>query len=116
MTITVTAGMVAFGMEIHRLSALRGNATAYFEFLRTQRLSAGVYVLPAGGIDGQKPHNEEEIYFVVSGRARFSNGVRDEIVNPGDILFVSAKEPHRFHEISEELELLVFFAPPEGTL
>ena len=53
---------------------------------------------------------------LVSGSARFSNGLRDEAVKPGDLLFVSPKEPHRFHEIRERLELLVFFAPPEGTL
>jgi mannose-6-phosphate isomerase-like protein (cupin superfamily) len=103
-------------MEIHHLSALQQDGKAYVEFLRTQKLSAGIYVLPAGGVDNQKPHNEEEIYYVVSGSGRFSNGVRDETVKPGDILFVSAKEPHRFHEIRERLELLVFFAPPEGTL
>lgn len=103
-------------MEIHHLSALQENGKAYVEFLRTKTLSAGVYVLPAGGVDTQRPHDEEEVYFVVSGRAKFSNGVGDEVVKAGDILFVSAKEPHRFHEISERLELLVFFAPPEGTL
>ena len=102
-------------MEIHHLSALRERGKAYVEFLRTKSLSAGVYVLPAGGVDSQTPHNQEEVYFVVSGRARFSNGVRDEVVKAGDILFLSAKEPHRFHEISESLELLVLFAPPEGT-
>ena len=102
-------------MEIHHLSALRERGKAYVEFLRTKSLSAGVYVLPAGGVDSQTPHNQEEVYFVVSGRARFSNGVRDEVVKAGDILFLSAKEPHRFHEIGESLELLVLFAPPEGT-
>ena len=107
--------LLAFGMVIHHLSALRENGKAYVEFLRTKALSTGVYILPAGGVDAQTPHNEEEVYFVISGRARFSNGVRDEVVKTGDILFLSAKEPHRFHEISERLELLVFFAPPEGT-
>jgi len=108
--------MLGFGMEIHHISRLRDSGKAYVEFLRTQKLSAGVYVLPAGGVDGQKPHNEEEIYFVISGRARFSNGLQEEVVKSGDILFVDAKEPHRFHEITEELELLVFFAPAEGSL
>jgi len=102
-------------MEIHHLSALKGTGKAYVEFLRTKSLSAGVYILPAGSVDSQMPHNEEELYFVAAGRARFSNGVRDEVVSAGDILFVSAKELHRFYEISERLELLVLFAPPEGT-
>lgn len=103
-------------MEIHKLAALREKGKAYVEFLRTKSLSVGIYVLPAGGVDTQTPHNEEEVYFVIAGRARFSNGARDEEVKAGDILFLNAKEPHRFHDISERLELLVFFAPAESEL
>ena len=33
----------------------------------------------------------------------------------GDLLYVPAREPHRFHSIEEELLLLVVFAPPEGS-
>jgi mannose-6-phosphate isomerase-like protein (cupin superfamily) len=102
-------------MEIHHLPALRDEGKAYFEFLRTRNLSVGVYRLSAGGTDSQQPHGEEEIYFVVSGRARFSSGTQDVAVNAGDILFFPPREPHRFHEIAESLELLVFFAPAEGT-
>ena len=107
--------MLRFGMEIHHLAALRKEGKAYLEFLRTSELSAGVYRLPAGGTDLQQPHGEAEIYFVVSGRARFASGANDVAVETGDILFVHAQEPHRFHEITEDLQLLVFFAPPEGT-
>lgn len=32
---------------------------AYLEFLRVPALSAGLYVLPAGGEDGQSPHGED---------------------------------------------------------
>jgi len=102
-------------MEIHHLSALRAGAGSYAEFLRKNDFSAGLYRLSAGGIDRQGPHTEDEIYFVVSGRARFASGNHDTAVEPGDLLFVPAHEPHRFHDITEDLELLVFFAPPEGT-
>jgi mannose-6-phosphate isomerase-like protein (cupin superfamily) len=102
-------------MEIYHLPVLRTEATAYAEFLRKTDFSAGLYRLRAGGIDGQQPHTEDEVYFVVSGRARFSSADHDTTVGPGDILFVPAKEPHRFHQITEELELLVFFAPAEGS-
>src|SRR5580658_2918135 len=102
-------------MEIRHLAAVREAGKAYVECLRTRHLSAGVYRLPSGGTDHQQPHGEEEIYFVISGHARFSSGTGDASVEAGDILFVAAKEPHRFHEITEDLELLVFFAPPEGT-
>lgn len=102
-------------MEIHHLSILRAGGKAYAEFLRKSDFSAGLYRLPAGGIDGQQPHSEDEVYFVVSGRARFSSVDHDTAIEPGDILFVRAKEAHSFHQITEELEVLVFFAPAEGT-
>jgi mannose-6-phosphate isomerase-like protein (cupin superfamily) len=72
-------------------------------------------VLPRGGTDGQSPHTEDEIYFVVSGRARFRAGDEDRAVTAGDTLFVAAGLPHRFHDIEEDLTLLVVFGPAEGT-
>ena len=42
----------------------------YLEFLKVPDLSMGVYVLPAGGTDPQSPHTEDEVYYVVSGRAK----------------------------------------------
>ena len=102
-------------MEQYRISELRQEGRGYVEFLRTGALSAGVYRLAAGAVDQQQPHLEEEIYYVVSGSARFSARDRDLTVSIGDFLFVPAGEPHRFHEIREDLELLVLFAPPEGT-
>ena len=44
-------------------------AKRYVEFLRVPSMSAGIYVLPAGGVDAQRPHHEDEIYYVVKGRA-----------------------------------------------
>ena len=101
-------------MEIHHLATIQSDTRKYIEFIRTRDLSGGVYRLAAGAVDTQQPHTEEEIYFVRTGRARFTGGDRDVAIEPGDILFVPANEPHRFHSINEDLELLVFFAPPEG--
>ena len=84
--------------------------------LRSELLSVGVYVLPAGAIDGQKPHNEDEVYYAVRGRAKFRVGAEDHAVEPGTLLFVPALEPHHFHEIEEELVLVVFWAPPERSV
>src|SRR3954451_4494872 len=87
----------------------------WLELLRAADLSAGLYVLAAGGVDRQQPHTEDEVYVVVAGRARFTSG-RDTVdVGPGDTLFVPPHEPHRFHDITEELRLLVVFGPAEGS-
>jgi mannose-6-phosphate isomerase-like protein (cupin superfamily) len=85
----------------------------YFEFLRVPAMSAGVYVLAKGGGDQQKPHHEDEMYYVVRGRARMQIGSDHAEVRPGSVIFVEAELEHRFYDIQEELEVLVFFAPAE---
>jgi mannose-6-phosphate isomerase-like protein (cupin superfamily) len=87
----------------------------YHEFLRRPSLSAGVFVLPVGGVDTQSPHSEDEVYYVVRGRGKFSQGSDVQPVGPGDILFVPAHEVHRFRDVEEELVLLVVFAPAESS-
>jgi len=88
-------------------------AKRYLEFLRIPAMSAGIYVLPAGGEDPQSPHNEDELYYVIQGKARMKVGEKDQPVAPGSLIFVSAKLEHRFYDITEELVILVFFAPAE---
>lgn len=85
----------------------------YLEFIRSETMSVGLYLLPAGGVDGQQPHHEDEVYVVLAGRARFTAADETRDVGPGDTLYVDAGVPHRFHDITEELRLLVVFAPPE---
>ncbi len=86
----------------------------YGEFLRVPSMSAGLYVLAAGAEDTQRPHHEDEMYFVVRGRARFRAGGEDREVSAGSVLFVAAEVEHRFYGIQEELTALVFFAPAES--
>ena len=86
----------------------------YREFLRVAAMSAGLYVLPAGATDTQRPHHEDEIYYVIRGKARFQAGDEDREVAAGSVLFVAAEVEHHFHDIAEELAVLVFFAPAES--
>ncbi|MGB2603199.1 MAG: cupin domain-containing protein [Candidatus Sulfotelmatobacter sp.] len=85
----------------------------YREFMRAPAMSAGLYVLPAGGTDHQKPHREDEVYFVLRGRARFKAGPEEREVSGGSVIFVAAGVGHRFYDITEELAVLVIFAPAE---
>ena len=96
--------------EEHRRSARR-----YLEALRSPALSVGLYRLPAGGDDDQRPHGEEEVYLVLEGRGRFRMGDEEFAVAPGHLLTVPARVEHRFHSIEQDLLLLVFFAPAEGS-
>jgi mannose-6-phosphate isomerase-like protein (cupin superfamily) len=85
----------------------------YLEFLKVPDLSMGVYVLPAGGTDPQSPHTEDEVYYVVSGRAKIMVAEEDRDVQAGSIVYVAKNVAHHFHSIEEELTVLVFFAPSE---
>jgi mannose-6-phosphate isomerase-like protein (cupin superfamily) len=86
------------------------------EVLRSDLLSVGLYLLRAGGTDDQKPHNEDEVYYVVSGSAKLRVSDDDHPVQPGTLLFVPALAVHFFHDIEEELVLVVFWAPPERSV
>lgn len=105
-------------MEAHDLGELLARRArsdrAYLEFIRHPALSVGLYVLPAGGTDPQRPHGEDEVYHVVEGRSRMTVGDEELDVGPGSVIYVEAGLPHRFHDIDDELRILVFFAPAEG--
>jgi mannose-6-phosphate isomerase-like protein (cupin superfamily) len=91
----------------------RESSRLYLEFLRVPSLSAGLYRLPAGSDDPQQPHAEDEVYYVVQGRAMIRVQDEDRAVTAGSIVYVPARVPHRFHSIAEELQVLVFFVPAE---
>jgi quercetin dioxygenase-like cupin family protein len=105
------AGFFTIG-ELNQQQAESGKR--YLEFLRVPALSAGMYVLPVGSADQQSPHKEDELYYVIRGRARMRLGSEDDAVSAGSVIFVGAGLEHRFHDIEEELAVLVFFAPAES--
>lgn len=104
-------------MQAHELAQLISRQKAsdepYLEFLKVPDLSMGLYILPAGGTDPQSPHTEDEVYYVVSGRARIKVADEDRAVQAGSIVYVAKNVEHKFHSIDEELTVLVFFAPAE---
>jgi mannose-6-phosphate isomerase-like protein (cupin superfamily) len=85
----------------------------YLEFLKVPDLSVGLYVLPRGGTDPQSPHTEDEVYYVVSGRAQILVADENREVQAGSIVYVEKNVAHHFHSIEEELTVLVFFVPAE---
>ena len=93
---------------------LKGEAVEYLEFLNVPALNCGIYFLAAGSTDMQAPHDEDEVYMVLSGRARMRLGAEERAVGPGSLLYVSATTQHSFFEIEEDMTLLVMFAasPP----
>ncbi len=100
--------------ELAQLISQRADSNkAYLEFLKVPDLNMGLYVLPAGGVDPQLPHIEDEVYYVVSGRARIRVADEDCPVRAGSIVYVAKNVEHLFHLIEEDLTVIVFFAPAE---
>jgi mannose-6-phosphate isomerase-like protein (cupin superfamily) len=87
----------------------------YLEFLRVPALSMGLYELAAGSEDPQSPHTEDEVYYIVKGEAMIRVGEEHLPVTAGSIVYVPANVVHRFHTITADLSILVFFAPAEYT-
>ncbi|WP_412543299.1 cupin domain-containing protein [Longispora sp. K20-0274] len=83
------------------------------EHLSVPDLSIGTYSVPAGGVDGQSPHTEDEVYVVTAGRATIVTPGGSAPVGPGSVIYVPAGEEHRFADITEDLAVLVVFGPAE---
>jgi mannose-6-phosphate isomerase-like protein (cupin superfamily) len=92
-----------------------GSDTHWVEHLRSDALSVGTYSVRGGGVDDQSPHGEDEVYVVVEGQGHFEAGGERLPVGPGSTLYVPAGESHRFVDVTEDLTVVVVFAPPEGT-
>ncbi|MEU3461323.1 cupin domain-containing protein [Streptomyces sp. NPDC006733] len=105
-------------MRVFRLDDLEAeraaNNGAYLSFLRERNMSAGLYALQAGELDTQAPHQQDEIYLVVSGRAAITVGEETTTVARGSVVYVPAGVAHRFHHVTEDLRVMVVFSPPEA--
>jgi len=89
---------------------------AFDHFFRAARLSLTAASWPAGSIDDQQPHAEDEAYFVAAGTAVLRVGDEDRQIGPGSVIFVAAGVVHHFHSITEHLQVLVFWSPPRAVL
>lgn len=93
------------------LAAHKASGGVYHQFFEVPEMSAGLYLLPAGSTDGQAPHAEDEIYYIISGKAQVQIGNEYRPVEAGATIFVAKEIEHRFYEIEEDLMVLVIFAP-----
>ena len=91
------------------LSKVAGDEPRILEFLRVPSLSVSIYRLPVGCKDMQAPHMEDEVYYVIEGRARLKIEDKVHEINPGSVLYVRATAAHSFFDIEEDLTVLAFF-------
>jgi len=76
-------------------------------------MSLGIYVLPTGGADRQHPHASDEVYVVLRGRGALRVQGKDHDVRQGSVISVDHGEEHNLVNITEDLHVLVIFAPPD---
>jgi len=103
-------------MDVFDLAQIVGghseNGELYHEFFKAKRVSVGLYGLKAGETDPQSPHTEDEIYYIVSGAGTIEIDGEHREVSAGSVIYVEEHVPHRFHTITEDLSIIVVFAPP----
>lgn len=101
----------AFDIEdIRRMRAEHGRP--WQEFIRVPDLFTGLYEIPAGGTDGQSPHDADEVYYVLAGRGTLVVEGERIAAGPGSVIYVAKEKEHRFVDVTEDLSVLVFFATP----
>lgn len=97
------------------LEQLKAHGQPYYEFLRKDALSVGIYRLLVGEPDRQRPHTEDEIYYVLSGEGGIDIDGKVTPVKPGSVIYVEKGVAHRFVDYLEGLTVLVVFAPARGS-
>ena len=91
------------------MEEVKESGRPWLAFMREQNVLTGIYHLKKGTVDGQRPHDTDEVYYIISGKSKFMAGDEESEVSPGSILFVRAEVDHRFFDIEEDLIVLVFF-------
>ncbi|MDH3708257.1 MAG: cupin domain-containing protein [Cyclobacteriaceae bacterium] len=79
-------------------------------FLEVPTMVAGVYSLPARvGGDSVLTHKEDEINYVVKGRAKFAIGEEEIEVSPGSVIYIKAGTGHRFFDLVGDFQAYIMF-------
>jgi mannose-6-phosphate isomerase-like protein (cupin superfamily) len=105
--------MKTASFTISEVSKLRQDAgNAWLEFLDVPSLSMGIYQIPAGTDDRDihNPHDRDEIYVGTSGSGRLTADGEEFHIEAGVIVYVKAGVEHHFHDIADDLTVLVFFS------
>ena len=97
----------------HALETLdRANGPAFVTLLERGSMSVEIY--RPRKVDPQTPHDQDELYVVISGSGTFVKDGAAQPFEPGEMLFVAATVPHRFEGFSDDFATWVIFYGPRG--
>jgi mannose-6-phosphate isomerase-like protein (cupin superfamily) len=79
-------------------------------FLKRKSMTFGLYMLPKTlHGDSALVHRWDEVNLVTNGAGKFQVGEEIMDINPGDIIYVKKGNPHFFHSLQQDLDILIFF-------
>ena len=85
-------------------------SNSYFHtFINKDSLAAGILILKPGEGDTQEPHENDEVYFVLSGNGYLKIKNKNYKVSKDKLFFVAKGVPHFFHSNTNNLKVLYFF-------
>ena len=106
-------GHITLAQAVTALAESAPGSKPFAQLITRGTLRVGLYA--PRGADPQQPHDQDEVYVVMSGRGTFRNGPVSHPFQPGDVLFVPAGVRHVFEDFSDDLYVwVVFFGPPGG--
>lgn len=92
---------------VNLISSLPNGDEPYVECCNRCTMSLGMYA--PSGQDLQEPHDQDELYFVLSGSGIFIHGDSKSGFGTGDTLFVAAGVEHRFEDFTDDFTAWVVF-------
>lgn len=79
------------------------------EVLQTESMTVEVGRYPSASAAPKNPHNEDELYCVLSGTGKLRVGDETYDVERGDLVHVESGLEHDFFAIEEEITVLIVF-------
>jgi len=95
------------------LEKIKQSSSYFYTFINRDSLAAGILVLQAGEEDTQEPHDNDEVYYIISGDGFLKIKEKDYKVSKDKVFFVAKDVEHHFHGNKKELKVLYFFGGPD---
>ena len=91
------------------LDKIKKDNSYFHTFINKDSLAAGILFLKPGEEDTQEPHENDEVYFVISGNGYLKIKNKNYKVSKEKLFFVAKGVPHYFHSNTKDLNVLYFF-------
>ncbi|MCU4926720.1 cupin domain-containing protein [Halobacteria archaeon AArc-dxtr1] len=93
------------------VDTLDPNELQHSDVLNAGPFTVEVGTYPADSAAPKNPHNEEELYYILSGVGKLRVGDDTHNIEAGDLVYVEPQLEHDFFEISEDITVLIILGP-----